>query len=360
MDSLTAFMDEQLTDPDRIRTNSPAAEMQAAFQTIYGIPGDLQCKSVPRPKPEKHEVLIKVGACTVNRSDLAMVTAIPFIMRFGCGLRKPKKNIPGTDFSGVVVQIGSQVTTIEVGDHVLGFDDRGVHSQAEYLTIPADGHFIKIPQGIPFDEIVACAEGAHYARNFLNKVTVLAGHKAMVNGGTGAIGSAMIQLLVAQDVLVTAVCRAEHFDLVRSLGATHVIDYLTEDFTQSTDTFNYVFDAVGKSSFFKCRHLLHSDGAYISSELGALSQNIWLSLVTPLLDKLLFWRKNKKVRFPLPYNIKKSLSLSLSLFQENKLKAVIDRIYPLNDIVAAYEYVRSGQKVGNVVLRMGPPDNTTP
>ncbi|MDX5151285.1 MAG: NAD(P)-dependent alcohol dehydrogenase, partial [Acidiferrobacterales bacterium] len=200
---------------------------------------------------------------------------------------------------------------------------------------------------ISYEQAAASSEGAHYARNFINKVDIQPGQYVLIYGASGAIGSAMVQLLKATDVNVTAVCGTRNVELVRSLGADKVIDYTQDDFTRETQEYDYVFDAVGKISFFQCRHLLKRGGAYISSDLGYLAQNMYLPWVTSLIKPLL---GGKRTIFPFPTDIPATLSLVKKLMQEKRFKAVIDRRYPLDRIVEAYRYVEKGHKTGNVVI----------
>ena len=173
--------------------------------------------------------------------------------------------------------------------------------------------------------------------------------KVLVNGATGAIGSAAVQLLKYFDVYVTAVCNTKNIELVKSLGADKVIDYTKEDFTKDKEKYNLVFDTVGKSSFAKCKPLLQPGGIYISSDLGYMAQNIFLPIITPIISKLP-GQYGKKTIFPMPVDVRGSLLLIKKLVEEGKFKAVIDRSYPLEEIVEAYRYVEKGQKTGNVVI----------
>ncbi len=232
------------------------------------------------------------------------------------------------------------------GDKVFGFDDQGACSHAQYTTL-SDDKVVVMPDGATYEQAAASIEGAHYAYNFINKVGLEKGQKVLVNGATGAIGSAAVQLLKKYDVNVTAVCATKNIELVKALGANRVIDYTKEDFTKDETKYNFVFDAVGKSSFFKCRHLLKAGGVYISSDLGYMAQNIFLPLITPLIKTLL---GNKKTIFPMPTDIRGSILLIKRLIEQEKFKAVIDRKYPLEQIVEAYQYVEKGQKKGNVVI----------
>ena len=237
--------------------------------------------------------------------------------------------------------------SVKVGDKVFGFDDQGSGSHAQYMTIPEDKGLATMPANVAFEQAAASTEGAHYAYNFIKKVNLKAGQKVLVNGASGAIGSAAVQLLKYFGLKVTAVCSTKNVELVKSLGADRVIDYTNEDFTKDEERYSYVFDCVGKSSFAKCRRLLECGGIYISSDLGYLAQNIFLPLVTPIIKRLI---GNKKTIFPLPTDIRGSVLLVKRLIEEGKFKAVIDREYPLEQIVEAYRYVETGQKTGNVVI----------
>jgi len=322
--------------------------MKAIVYTKYGPPEVLQLKEVEKPVPKDNEVLIKVHATTVNRTDTATIRAIPFFARLLTGLFKPKKQIPGTEFAGEIEEIGKNVKSLKVGDKVFGFDDQGSGSHAEYMTM-AEDKAMTIPKNITYEQAAASTEGAHYAYNSIEKIKLRSGQKVLVNGATGSIGSAAVQLLKYFDVKVTAVCNTKNIELVKSLGADRVIDYTKEDFTKDEEKYNFVFDAVGKSSFFKCKPLLQSGGIYIPSDLGYMAQNIFLPLITPIIKPLI---GNKKTVFPIPTDIKGSLLLIKKLIEKGKFKAVIDRKYPLDQIVEAYKYVEKGQKVGNVVITL--------
>ncbi len=320
--------------------------MKAIVYTKYGPPDVLQLKEVEKPTPEDNEVLIKIFATTVNRTDCATIRAIPFFARLMTGLFKPKKQTPGTEFAGKIEEIGKNVKSLKIGDKVFGFDDQGSGAHAQYMTISED-KTITIPKNITYEQAAASTEGVHYAYNFINKVNLKNGQKVLVNGATGAIGSAAVQLLKYFDVNVTAVCNTKNIELVKSLGADKVINYTKEDYTKDEEKYNFVFDAVGKSSFFKCKQLLQPGGIYISSDLGYMAQNIFLPLITPIIKPMI---GNKKTIFPIPKDIRGSLVLIKKLMEQGKFKAVIDRKYPLEQILEAYKYVEKGQKIGNVVI----------
>ncbi len=321
--------------------------MRAIVCTKYGPPEVLQLKEVAKPIPKDNEILVQIYATTVNRTDTAIIRAKPFFARLLTGIFKPKKQIPGTEFAGIVEAVGKNVKSLKVGDRVFGFDGQGSGAHAQYMTISEDKGLATIPGNIAYEQAAASSEGAHYAYNFIKKVKLESGQKALVNGATGAIGSAAVQLLKYFNVYVTAVCNTENIELVKSLGANKVIDYMKEDFTKDKEKYNFVFDAVGKSSFAKCRPLLQSGGIYISSDLGYMAQNVFLPLITPIMKSII---GNKKTIFPLPTDIRKSVLLIRKLMEQGNFKAVIDRKYPLEQIVQAYKYVETGQKTGNVVI----------
>jgi len=317
--------------------------MVASIYRKYGSPEVLSVAEYPTPVCNSQDILIKVKASTVNRTDCAMLTAKPFIMRFFTGLFKPKNQILGTDFAGEIVKIGDQITMFKVGDKVFGFHDSGLSSHAEYLKVSQDVPMLKMPSNCSYIQAAGLCEGAHYAYNFLNKIKIKKGHNIMVNGGTGAIGSAMIQILRSMGVKITATARTEHLDRVKALGANTVVDYTKENFTKSKDKFDFVFDVVGKSTFGECKSLLNPKGIYISSELGPYIQNIPLALFTPLFG-------GRKVIFPLPSDIKKSLLHMKGMFEKGEFDVLIDREYKLTEIADAFDYVLTGKKVGNVFI----------
>jgi len=319
--------------------------MKASIRRKYGPPKVLSVEEIEKPVPKDDQLLIRVHATTVNRTDCAIVTGKPFIMRFFIGLFKPRDIVPGTDFAGEVEAIGQNVRSFEIGDKVFGFGDEGIRSQAQYMAISEKKAITTFPSEFNFEEAVASLEGAHYAYNFINKVKIAPGQKILINGTTGAIGSAMLQLLKYYGTSITAICNTKNIDLIKSLGADKIIDYTQEDFTKDNELYDFVFDAVGKSTFGKCKPLLKKGGVYISSELGPGAQNPFLALLTPILG-------SKKVKFPLPSNIMKSIVFIKQLIEEGKFKPVIDRTYPLEKVAEAYEYVLTGEKTGNVILSM--------
>lgn len=317
--------------------------MKAVVYKKYGPPSVLQFGEMEKPSPKLNELLVEVHNTTVNRTDCAMLRAKPFIMRFLTGFLRPKNPVLGTEFAGKVVEIGPEVTAFKIGDRVFGFDDQGVSSYTEYLVFEENKGVSKIPERHNFKDVIGSIEGAHYAHNMINKVKIQAGQSVLVNGATGAIGSAAVQLLKTYDVHITAVGNTKNMELVRQLGAEEVIDYEKEDFTQRTAKFHHIFDAVGKSSFFKCRRLLEPKGTYVSSELGYMSQNIFLALLTPIFG-------GRKVRFPIPFDIKRSVLMVKKLLEEERFRVVVDREYRLEELSEAFEYAESGQKTGNLIV----------
>lgn len=319
--------------------------MKASIYTQYGSPDVLTIKEIATPIPNDTEVLVKVYASTVNRTDCAMLRAKPFIMRFMTGLLKPKRPILGTDFAGRVEAVGKAVTSFKPGDRVYGFDDMGLSSHAQYLTIAETKALSVMPENLSYEAAAASCEGAHYAYNFVNKVGLKSGQRVLINGASGAIGSAAVQILKHFGLDVTAVCNTQSMALLRPLGVDQVIDYTKEDFTKMGGQYDFIFDAVGKSSFSKCKPLLKPRGIYISSELGWMAQNLFLALLTPLFG-------GKKVIFPIPVDVKGSMLFIKKLIELNQFKAIIDRQYALEQIAEAFTYVESGQKTGNVVIVM--------
>lgn len=317
--------------------------MKAIIYTRYGPPDVLEAKEVDKPVPVANEILVKVKATTVNRTDCAVLRAKPFIMRFGTGLFNPKKEIMGTEFAGEVEAVGAAVTLFKTGDRIFGFDDMVLSSYAQYLTIAEHKGIATIPDHTSYEQAAASCEGAHYAYNMINKTKLTRGQKVLVNGASGGIGSAAVQLLKYFGAFVVAVCNTKNLELVQSLGADKVIDYTISDFTKASEKYDFIFDAVGKSSFSKCRPLLNEGGVYISSELGWMAENIFFALVTPVMG-------SKKVIFPIPKDIKGSILLIKKLIEQKKFETVIDRRYPLEQIAEAFRYVETGQKTGNVVI----------
>lgn len=315
------------------------------MRSRYGGPEVVRVAEVAKPVPKDDEVLVRVQATTVNRTDCGVRAAHPFLYRLFVGLRRPRLTILGNEFAGDVEAVGGGVRSFGPGDKVFGFSPSTFGAHAEYVVIPEHGSVGLMPANLSYEEAAPGTEGAHYALSGIRSARVKAGQDVLVYGATGAIGSAAVQLLVSLGAKVTAVCAAAHRDLVMGLGAVRVIDYTTEDFTRDTETYDLVLDAVGKSSFGRCRRLLRPRGIYVSTDLGPLSQNPVLALVTPLFGR-------RRVMFPIPTRRDPAeiMRYLMDLMESGAFKPVIDRRYPLDEIVEAYRYVETGQKVGSVVI----------
>lgn len=319
--------------------------MRAVINTEYGPPEVVQLMEVDKPVPKDNEVLIKVYATTVNRTDCGFRSAEYFISRVFSGLFKPKYKTLGNEFAGEIQEIGNNTKSFDIGDKVFGYNDKTFGAHAEFMTIAENEAITTMPIHFTYEEAAPITEGGHYALCDIRAAKVKEGQNVMVHGATGAIGSAAVQLLKYFGAKVTAVCNTENVALIKSLGADTVIDYTKQDFTKTAQTFDFVFDAVGKSSFGKCKPILNKKGIYISTELGKNSENIFLALLTPIFG-------NKKVLFPIPTISKEDVIFLKELVETGKYKPVIDRQYKLEQIVEAYKYVETGQKTGNVVITL--------
>jgi len=319
--------------------------MKAAIHTKYGPPEVVKIMEVDKPVPKENEVLIKVYATTVNRTDCGFRSAEYFVSRFFSGLLRPKFKTLGNEFAGVIEAVGKKVTSFSIGDKVFGYNDYKFGAHAEYMTLAEDEAITKMPENLTFIEAAPLTEGGHYALCDIRAAKVKFGQNVMIYGASGAIGSAAVQLTKYMGAKVTAVCNTKNVELVKSLGAEHVIDYTKEDFVKTDQKFDFIFDAVGKSSFGKCKPLLKSKGIYISTELGKNGENIFFALTTPLFGK-------KKVLFPIPTISKEDVIFLKGLAETGNYKPVIDRQYKFEQIVEAYQYVESGQKTGNVVINL--------
>lgn len=317
--------------------------MRAIVHSRYGPPEVAKLLEVPKPFPKDNEVLVKVYSSTVNRTDSGLRSAEYFVSRFFTGLLRPKYQILGCEFAGIIEEIGQHVTTFKIGDKIFGFNDKTFGGHGEYLTIAETDAIITMPDRFSFDEAAALTEGAHYALVDIRAAKVERGQNVLVYGATGAIGSAAVQLLKHFGAIVTAVCGTKNVGLIKSLGADTVIDYQTQDFTKTEDKFEFIFDAVGKSSFGQCKPLLTAKGIYISTEMGKNGENLLYALTTPI------WG-GKRLLFPIPSITKQDVMFLKELVEKGEFKPVIDRKYNLDQIVEAYKYVESGQKTGNVVL----------
>lgn len=315
--------------------------MKAAFRSNYGTPEVLSIREVETPVPKDDEVLIRVYAASVNRSDYHVLTGRPFFMRLLTGLFSPRRPGTGCDFAGQVDSVGAGVTHFKAGDRVMGFGGGlGIGSHAEYVTMPETKRIVLMPDELTYEQAAACLEGTYYAAIGVLQLKPSAGQKALVFGATGAIGSAYVQFFRHFQVYVTAVCGGENSELALSWGADRVIDFKTEDFTQDQERYDYVIDAVGKSSFVACKPLMTTHGYYAPSD--GMMNLLWVP-VTRMIG-------GKKVLFP--RESKDTLTFIRDLVAQGRFKPVIDRVYPLEKIVEAFTYVGTGQKIGNVVVTM--------
>lgn len=319
--------------------------MKAIVHTQYGPPEVAKLKEIEKPQPSENEILIKVYATTVNRTDSGFRSAEYFISRFWSGLFQPKKQVLGCEFSGVVEAVGSKVSLFKIGDKVFGYDDESFGGHAEYKTISETAAVTHLPDNMDIYQAAAMTEGSHYANNFIKAANVQPGQNILVYGATGAIGSAAVQLLKYYGVRVTAVSNTKNMELVKSLGADEVIDYQKQDFTQTPQKFDVAFDAVGKSSFRECKPLLKENGIYVSTELGKNCENVFLALFTS-------FSGGKRVLFPIPTSSKEEVEFLKNLAEQDYFKPVIDRYYTLEAIQEAYRYVETGQKTGNVIIKV--------
>lgn len=315
--------------------------MKAAIRSKYGSGEVLSIQEIDKPTPSGNEVLIRVYAASVNRSDYHVLTGKPLFMRLFTGLFKPKRAVTGSDFAGQIEATGPAVKSFKAGDKVMGFGGGlGFGTHAQYISFPETKRIVLMPGNIRYEQAAACLEGTYYAAMGIVQLKPSAGQKALVYGATGAIGSAYVQFLKYYGVYVTAVCGGENRELVRSWGADKIIDYKTQDFTKDEEQYDFVIDAVGKSSFAKCKSLLNKNGIYAPS--GGF-ENLFLVLINPLLG-------GKKVLFP--RDNKNTLGFIRELVEKGSFKPVIDRKYTLDKIAEAFKYVASGQKIGNVIITM--------
>lgn len=319
--------------------------MKAAVYSKYGPPEVVTLQEIEQPLCKDYEVLVQVRASTVNRTDCGFRSASYFIVRFFSGLIHPKFPVLGNEFAGIICAVGKEVKNFSIGDRVFGYNEKSFGAHAEYMTIDANGPISKIPDNLSYEEAAPMLEGSHYAYCDIKAAKIKAGQDILINGATGGIGSAAVQLVKYLGASVTAVCETKHIELVKSLGADRVIDYTREDFTKLDQQFDVVFDAVGKSSFGKCKPILKKKGIYMSTELGYMSQNPFLALITPLFG-------GKKLIFPIPTIDQKDVEFFKTLYKQGHYKPLIDRCYEFDQLVEAYTYVEKGTKIGNVVIRI--------
>jgi len=320
--------------------------MRALVAPRYGSPDVLRFVNVPEPVPAADEVLIRVEATTVNRTDLGVLAGTPFIGRLIYGLTKPKYPILGCEFAGKIEAVGEDVSLFGLGDRVFGFDAR-FGSHARYKVMRERSLIDRIPEGVSFQEAAPASEGACYSMNIIRKGRIdRAGGRVAVYGATGSIGSAAVQLAKHFGATVTAVGDSGRLELMRSLGADRVVDYTQEHVPPAGETYDVVIDAVGKTSYLRWRSAMAPDGSFLASDMGAGGQNIPLAIWTRIFGR-------RRVAMPLPKNTKDDIRLFGTLLESGAFRPVVDRVYPFDEIIDAFGYVATGKKTGNVVVAMG-------
>lgn len=321
------------------------APMRAVVYDEYGPPEVLRLEDVERPIPKADEVLVKVHATTVTRTDCGWRSAKPyFFVRIFIGLLRPRRRILGTEVAGEVVAVGANVTEFHVGDQVFGISGFGAH--AEFVCVREAAPLARKPTNVAFGHAAAVSDGGCTALSCLTQVGLENGQRILVYGASGSIGTAAVQLAKHLGADVTAVCGAKSVQLVKALGADEVIDYQKSDFTENGKTYDVIFDAVGKHSFRRCRDSLKSGGTYMSTDVGFM----WH---LPILILWTRWIGDKRAIIGIARYTKEGVLMLAELVERGAYRAVIDRSYPLEQVIDATRYVETGQKVGNVVLTLG-------
>lgn len=326
---------------DRRRMQS---RMRAVVQSSYGPPDVLAIESVETPTPGDDEVLLRVHASIVSPVDCAFRAGDPFISRLFTGLRRPKHPVPGTLLAGEVVATGADVTRFAPGDRVFG---GGWGAHAEYARLSEDADLIATPSTLTDAEAVAIVDGGLTALPFLRETAdVRDGDSVLVNGASGSVGSAAVQLATHFGATVTGVCSTANVDLVRSLGADRVVDYTRTDFTEADERYDVIFDAVAKSTFGQCKDVLASEGIYMTTGLSAvnLGAQLWTTVIGD--------RRAKFSATGLRSGEDKieDLGFLRELAESGVIRPVIDRRYPLEHVADAHRYVETGHKAGSVVV----------
>lgn len=331
--------------------------MKAIVYSEYGTPEVLRLKDVEKPEPKDNEILVRVRATSVTVGDLwarnfkaisPREFSMPFPLwlpsRMFFGISKPRISILGSEFAGDVESVGKDVKRFKQGDAVFGYRGQNMGANAEYLCIPENGMVTHKPATMTYEEAAAVPYGALTALSLLRKVNVQAGQKVLVIGASGKIGSAAVQLAEYFGADVTGVCSAAGLDFVKSLGANKVIDYTKEDFTQNGEIYDLIFDVMRKSSFSKCRNSLKPNGIYLlaSFKMKQLFEMLWMSM-----------SGGKRVVCALSSENVKDLDFIKELIEAGKIKSVIDKRYPLEQIAEAHRYAETGRKRGNVVITIG-------
>ncbi len=329
--------------------------MKAIVYEKYGPPEVLQLKEVEKPIPKDDEVLIRIDAAVVTTAGMAARKGDPFIIRFFTGLIKPKSTIPGGEFAGEIEAVGKDVKRFREGDQVFAAPGTGYGSYAEYKCLPEEGALASKPANMTYEEAAAVCEGALTALPFLrDNGKIQSGQKVLINGASGAVGTSAVQLAKYFGAEVTGVCSTTNLELVKSLGADEIIDYTKEDFTKSGQTYDIIFDAVGKSSYSRCKGSLKQGGVYLLTvpTLAILLQMLWTSKIGSKKAIIAFTGLRP------PSEKAKDLIFLKELVEAGKIKPVIDRSYPLEQIVEAHRYVDKGHKKGNVVITVEHNSNT--
>lgn len=320
--------------------------MKAAVNYRYGSPDILKIEEVAKPQAAAGDLLVKVHATTVNRTDACALRAHPFFVRPYSGLLRPKRKVLGLDFAGTVEAVGDTVVEFSPGDRVFGLTPNGCGAHAEYLRMPANSSVSLMPPGKRFAEVVV-GEGAWYADTYLKKFRLGPGQTILIYGASGAIGTAALQLAKYYGAEVTAVVSTAHLNLAKRLGADRVIDYTAEDFCKIDTSFDFVLDAVGKTNYFRCRPILQPQGVYAATDLGPGWQNVFLAMWSSLSG-------SARVLFPTPRIDPSFIKFLSARIEADDFQAVIDRSYPLSEIADAYRYVDTEQKTGIVVIEVVP------
>jgi NADPH:quinone reductase-like Zn-dependent oxidoreductase len=318
--------------------------MKAIVYKRYGSPNVFEPLDLEKPTPKANEVLIRVYATTVTTADCMMRRGDTLLSRILLGFTKPKKKyrILGTEFSGRIEAVGPNVKKFKPGDDVYAFRGFGTGCYAQYKCMSENGSIAKKPINMSFEEAASVVDGATTALFFLKeKANIQKGQKVLINGAAGSIGTFAVQLAKYFGAEVTGVCSTKNMELVKSLGADKVVDYTKEDFAKTGDTYDIIFDTVGKSSFAYCRKALKTKGKYISTVMTL--KLILQSILTKPGNK-------KKVIFAMSLNKTEALNFIRTLIEEGKLKTIIDRQYPLEELREAHAYVEKGHKKGNVII----------
>ena len=344
MTARTAEMPPLRTAGPVVREGSEG--MKAVVQDRYGPPDVLRLEDVERPVPRDDEVLIRIRATTVTRTDAHARAANPFFWRFFAGLRRPKWRTLGVELAGEVEAIGAHVTRFAVGDHVFGCPP-GFGAHAEFICLRESAPLAHKPAGMSFEEAAAVCDGGIQALAAFRTADVQEGQRVVIYGASGSLGTAAVQLARHIGAHVTAVCNTRNVEIVRSLGADEVVDYLQEDFTKNGQTYDAIIDAVGKYSFLRGRRALKRGGVYVATDLGPLL----LETIAVLLATR--WVGTRRVKMPMARRTRADVLVLKELIEAGEFRAVIDRRYPMERVVEAHRYVETLQKTGNVVLTVG-------